>query len=191
MNRFDVATSGLDDETREVLMELFACGHILDGIESFGEESNNDGFNNGMFSCFIGMKDAPEGGSRRRAGPFWSDGNYRKLFSKNAFIACMTARIPFVLEGDAPVQSPIGEMMLFASRKGMARLGYVGKKSGRGPLNLTPDLTDKWRTGAVSDELLRQTLNGGTFTIDNTEVRFFAPFTTRGLGTHYDCMYSL
>lgn len=149
-----MSISDLDVKTRHVLMGLFEGGHILDGIESFGEDSKNDGFSNGMFSCFVGMKDAPEAGSCRRAGAFWSHGTLRKLFSENAFIACMKARVPFVLEGDAPALSPMGEMMLFASRKGVARLGYIGKMSGRGPLNLDPGLTDNWRTGAVSDEQL-------------------------------------
>lgn len=188
--RFEMSISDLDVKTRHVLMGLFEGGHILDGIESFGEDNKNDGLNNGMFSCFVGMKDAPGAGSRRRGGAFWSHGKLRKRFSENAFIACMKARIPFVLEGDAPVLSPMGEMMLFASRRGVARLGYIGKKSGRGPLNLNPDLTDKWRTGAVSDEQLRETLNGGTFTIDNTEVRCLALFTTRCLAACTRCQHA-
>lgn len=171
--RFKMSVSDLDVKTRHVLMGLFEGGHKLDGIGSFGEDSKNDGFSNGMFSSFVSMKDAPEEGSRRRAGAFWSHGTLRKRLSENAFIACMKARIPFVLEGDAPALSPMGEMMLFASRKGMARLCYIGKKSGRGPLNLNSDLTDTWRTGAVSDEQLRGTLNGGTFTIDNTSGALF------------------
>lgn len=83
----------------------------------------------------------------------------------------MKAGIPFVLGGDAPDLSPVGEMMLFASEGGVTRLGYTGRKSGRGPLDLSRRLTDTWRTGSVSPEQLRNTLNGGTFTIDNTEVR--------------------
>ncbi|CBN80317.1 conserved unknown protein [Ectocarpus siliculosus] len=79
------------------------------------------------------------------------------------------AAIPLVLEGDAPAQSPMGEMMQYAAGKGVARIGYIGKTSGRGPLKLAPGLTDAWRTGAVTDKQLRDTLNGGTFTIDNTE----------------------
>lgn len=121
--RFEMSISDPDVKARGMLMGLFEGGHTLDGIGSFGEESKKDHFSNGMFSCFVGMKDAPEAGSCRRAGAFWSHGTLRKLLSENDFIACMKARIPFVLESDAPVLSPMGEMMLFASRIGVARPG--------------------------------------------------------------------
>lgn len=65
----------------------------------------------------------------------------------------------------------MGDMMRFAATYGVTRLGYIGKTSGRGPLQLTEELTDAWRTADVTPGQLRQTLNGGTFTIDNTEVR--------------------
>ncbi|CAN0581407.1 unnamed protein product, partial [Ectocarpus sp. 12 AP-2014] len=58
--RFEMSISDLDVKTRDVLIGLFEGGHILDGIESFGEINKNDGFNNGMYSCFVGTKDAPE-----------------------------------------------------------------------------------------------------------------------------------
>lgn len=58
-------------------MELFKDGRILDGVGSFGEDGKNEGVNDGLFSCFIGAKGAPKGGSRR-AVVFWSDGTERK-----------------------------------------------------------------------------------------------------------------
>ena len=152
-------------------MERLEKGGILDGIESFGEDGKDYGVNNGLFSCVLRTEGAPEEGAYRGDGLFWSRGTARKRLSHNVFIACTEARIPLVLEGDAPRRSPMGDMMRFAATYGVTRLGYIGKTSGRGPLQLTEELTDAWRTADVTPGQLRQTLNGGTFTIDNTEVR--------------------
>ncbi|CAN0554191.1 unnamed protein product, partial [Ectocarpus sp. 12 AP-2014] len=167
--RFESFISHLDEGTREVLMGLLETNSVLDGIESFGKDGKDEGLNNGLFCCLLRKDTAPEEDRSRRPCPFWSNGPERKGLSENVFIACTKAKIPLVLEGDAPEKSPMGEMMQYAAGKGVARLGYIGKTSGRGPLALTPDLTDAWRTGAVTDQQLRDTLNGGTFTIDNTE----------------------
>ncbi|CAN0099118.1 unnamed protein product [Ectocarpus sp. 12 AP-2014] len=150
-------------------MGLLETSSVLDGIESFGEDGKDEGLNNGLFSCLLRKDTAPTEDRSRRPCPFWSNGPERKGLSENVFIACTKAKIPLVLEGDAPAKSPMGEMMQYAADQRVARLGYIGKTSGRGPLALTPDLTDAWRTGAVTDQQLRDTLNGGTFTIDNTE----------------------
>ncbi|CAN0006558.1 unnamed protein product [Ectocarpus sp. 4 AP-2014] len=168
--RFESFISHLDKGTRKVLMGLLETNSVLDGIESFGEDGKDEGLNNGLFSCLLRKDTAPKEDRSRRPCPFWSNGS-RKELSENVAIACTKAQIPLVLEGDAPEKSPMGEMMKYAAGKGVARIGYIGKTSGRGPLTLTPDLTDAWRIGAVSDKQLRDTLNGGTFTIDNTEVR--------------------
>lgn len=83
----------------------------------------------------------------------------------------MNAGIPFVLKGDAPNASPIGNMMKFAQDEHATRLGQIGRKSGTGLFPLNEEFTDKWRTGDVGPLELLNTLNGGTLTIDNTEVR--------------------
>lgn len=160
-----------EEETRHVLIEHFDTGNILNGTESFAEGGERDsGMDNGMFSCFLAKKNAPQGKSRAYEGPFWSDIK-RKWYAERAFVACTKASIPLVFEGDAPVLSPIADMMLFAAKKKVMYLGYIGKTSGRGPLLLDPVFTDNWNRCAVSDDQLHKTLNGGTFTIDNTEVK--------------------
>lgn len=159
-----------EGETRDVLMELYDNGSILNGIESFAEGGEKDGgMDNGMFSCFLAKKNAPPEESRTYRGPFWSDPK-KKWYAERAFVACTKASIPLVMEGDAPVLSPMADIMRFASTKKVQYLGHVGKKSGRGPLMLDEDFTKSWDCCAVSDDQLRKTLNGGTFTIDNTEV---------------------
>lgn len=162
-------------KTRDKLMGVFHDGCILDGIEKFGEDGKEEGLNNGLFSCFISLKDAPEAAepelaSRTRKKSPWSLTKERQQFSQDCFVASVKARIPFVMEGDVPDDSPMGEMMDFALNEGLLRLGYIGKKSGRGPLHLNRHFTDAWRRGVVSDKQRGDTLRGGTFTIDNTEV---------------------
>lgn len=151
-------------------MELYDDDSILNGIENFvegGEE--NSGMDNGMFSCFLAKKNAPPEKSRTYRGPFWSDPK-RAWYAERAFVACTKASIPIVIEGDAPKFSPMADIMHFASKKKVRYLGHVGKKSGRDPLELDEDFTKSWDRCAVSEDQLRKTLDGGTFTIDNTEV---------------------
>ena len=160
--RFDAFIDRCGEGTRGVLDKLFNDNGILDGIEGFGEDGNNEGFNNGLFSCFIRK---PAASASRGSGREW------KCWSQNVFIACMNAGIPFVLKGDAPNASPIGNMMKAAQDEHATRLGQIGRKSGTGLFPLNEEFTDKWRTGDVGPLELLNTLNGGTLTIDNTEVR--------------------
>ncbi|CAN0261029.1 unnamed protein product [Ectocarpus sp. 12 AP-2014] len=168
-----IANLEKDNETHDVLTGLFDAGCILDGVKSFVEGGEKDsGRNNGMFSCFLGMnKESVQAKCYRdHTGSFWSNGLPRKSYTERVFIACMKARIPLVIEGDAPALSPMAKAMIFAYENGVAYLGYIGKKSGRGPLKLDPKLNYNWDHATVSDRQLRDTLNGGTFTIDNLEV---------------------
>ena len=167
--RFNAFIDRCDEGTREVLHKLFNDNDILDGVDVFGEDGNNEGFNNGLFSCLMCKPADSEGGRSERE---W------KLWSENAFIACMNAGIPLILKGDAPNVSPIGEMMRSAEDVHATRLGQIGRKSGTGLLTLNEKFTDRWRVGDVRTLDLANTLRGGTLTIDNTEVR------TRGLRMH-------
>ena len=172
--QFIHSITNLDEETRGVLMWVLHAGCIFDGVESFVEGGESvSGRDNGMFYCFLGINNemAPLGCSRDHTGPSWSDGRPRHLFTERLFIACTKARIPLVIEGDAPAVSPMATAMTFAQRKGATYLGYVGKKSGSSTLKLDTDLTYNWDHANVSARQLRDTLKGGTFTIDNTEVR--------------------
>lgn len=128
---------------------------------------------NGLFSCFISLKDELDVASRTGTDSPCSRNEERKKLSRDSFVASIKAEIPFAMEGDVPDQSPMGEMMLFALNNGVLRLGYTGKKSWRGPLDLTKEFTDGWRTGVVSDKQRGDTLREGTFTINNTEVSDF------------------
>lgn len=158
-----------------MLIRLFDAGCILDG-EEFVEAPNDAGYKgNGMYSCFLSMRNAPEEVSCRRPANFWSLGDGRKRLTEEAFTACMDEGIPIVIDGDAPPKSPIGEMMHFASKEKkprQTRLGFIGDKTGRWPLRLTPRLTDAWRIGHVDETLRRENLGDKTFTIDNIEVRW-------------------
>lgn len=149
------------------MLDLFDARKISDGSPNFfvlDEENDKKTFkksdeggstNNGMFSCHLEWKDYQA-----------------SLYTERVYIACRKAQIVLVLEADATNKSPTGEMMKFAStNRNAVYLGHTGKNRGTGMLKLDETFTDDWRTGDVSDQQLRDTLNGGTYTINSIQVR--------------------
>lgn len=163
--RFQQFISDLEEPVRGVLLELLSLGYIRDGIEQFG---HNEGFNNGLFFCFLDEKKVPDHLDYKAGSAFWSFGRERKRLSANAFIACSIARIPLCIGMDGPLRSPIGAMMETAWSKGVRKLGNVGGKTATAMLNLSEGLVRQWTGGAVSDTQLGE---GVTFTINDMEVR--------------------
>ncbi|CAN0036817.1 unnamed protein product [Scytosiphon promiscuus] len=161
----------LDDETLSVLLRMWDEGELRDGTGDL--DGGLQGSNNGMFFGLLSMAKAPPPRYRTAGGDdesFWSAGEARKHYTRKAFLACMAAGFPFILEGDAPLGSVMGTASRHALDAGFTRLGNLGGRSGTAMFNLKKTFVDRWVEGHVGPGLLSNSFGrSSTWTIQNVE----------------------
>lgn len=168
----------LDKKDRKVLIEMLD-NVIQLGVTGFGD-GGTEGLDNGYCFAILTRRNAPsaQGVSRRSMDdeyPFWTMSGRAKRV-QDIFRVCSRARILLILEGDSPSKSVMGTAARVAfypadGRRGIKKLGQVGRCAGLHRFDLTFDLVSETCNGRKAKKLLSKILPGGqTWAIDNLEV---------------------
>lgn len=166
--RLEEASPGLDEEIVGVFEELFKSGELLGGVDKGGEDDIQR-LGSGFFAVILQVCNAPDeevdGCSRSVTPLLWSRGCARINHVIKVFRACISAGVPLVIVGDAPIESVMGRAARDALERGYSGVGKTGSGSVFLKKWISKEFVRSWTAGGVEENCLQH-----PWTIQNLEV---------------------